>query len=134
MSWDKSDYWLPQLRYRKQLFHGPPPKMMYSPTYDGHFSRLSSFSIPQFFRNRYNYLLLSRGVMCPFLKAGNQPFHGPVALVSSLSKLITTLLGTNTMVSLRGMLANTASVLSHYCLLNHTLFQMDSFVKGPPNL
>lgn len=75
MNWDKSDYWLPQRRYRKQLFHGPPKKMLYSSTFhDGHFSCLSSFHIPQVFRNRYNYLLLCRGVLRPFLKPGISPF------------------------------------------------------------
>lgn len=73
-------------------------------------------------------------IICSWAEGLCAPSWSPVALVSSLSKLITTFLGTNTVLSSRGMLANTASVLSHYCLLNHTLFQMDSFVKGPPNL
>lgn len=137
MSWEKSDYWLPHLGYRTQLFQSPHKKMTNSPTFhDEHFSCLSSFPIPHFLRNKCNPLLLCRGVLHPFLKPWTQSFafHGPEALASPPSKLITTFLGTNTELCWRGMLANTASALSRYCFLYSTLFQMDSFVKGPPNV
>lgn len=100
-------------------------KKIYSPTfYDWHFSSLSSFpSLPLWGTNT---ILVQRSLPL-FLKPWYYPFHGPRASASTPSKPIITFLETDTVLSWRGMLAN-SFILACCCFcLYINLFQIDMF-------